>query len=312
LNQVVTIVVPVFAFVAFGWLSARTKFLGRDVERGLGAFALWVAIPSLLFRLMATAEFPDEPALGLTIAFFGAAGGAWLLSSLVARALGRPPGTSASFAMGGTFGNTVMMGIPLSLATFGDAAVFPLALVTATHAPVFWLLSTVQYEWFGGKQDTNLAEISRNLIVVLAKNPVVMAIIAGSLWRQTGLGLHSLFDSVITQAGQAAIPCALFAMGMSLASYGLKGELRAAPALTLIKLVIMPAIAYVIAFHIFDVPPMWGGTIVLLAAVPTGLNAYLFAAKYECGVASVSGTIALSTLVSILTLSVVIAFLGPG
>ena len=310
MNQVLTIVVPVFAFVVLGWVAARTKFLNREVERGLGAFALWVAIPALLFRLMATTEFPDEPAFGLMLAFFGSAGTAWLLSSLLAKALGRPPGTSASFAMGGTFGNTVMMGIPLALGTFGDAAVFPLALVTAIHAPVFWLLSTVQYEWAGTKHDIPFTTVLRDMVLVLAKNPVVMAIIAGTLWRLTGFGLHPLFDDVITQAGQAAIPCALFALGMSLASYGLKGELRAAPALAIIKLVVMPAVAWVIAYHVFDLPNAWAGTIVLLAAVPTGLNAYLFASKYECGVASVSGAIVLSTLFSVFTLSVVIAYFG--
>ncbi|MGI9483967.1 MAG: AEC family transporter [Hyphomicrobiales bacterium] len=310
MQQVLTIILPVFAFMGLGWGAARTKFLGRDVETGLGAFTLWVAIPALLFRLMTESEPAEGSAWGLWFAFFLAAAVAWGFASALAVVLKRPQGTAASFGMGAAFGNTVMLGIPLALATIGERAVLPLALITAVHAPLLWLLSTVQIELAGSNREVPIAKLLRDLLVVLVKNPVISALIAGLLWRYTGLGLHPIVDDIITKLGQAAIPCALFAMGMSLATYSLKGELRAAPALTFIKLVIMPLCVWVLAYHVFDLPPAWAGTALILSAVPTGVNAYLFAVRYDCGVASVSGTIALSALVSVATLSVVIAFLG--
>ncbi|MGI9373387.1 MAG: AEC family transporter [Hyphomicrobiales bacterium] len=312
MNQVLTIVLPVFAFLALGWLAAITNFLGREVEKGLSTFALWVAIPALLFRLMAESELDQGSAWELWGAFFLAASVAWVASSLVAVALKRPAETSASFAMGATFGNTVMMGIPLSLATFGEAAALPLALLTAVHAPVLWLASTVQIEWArsSGSKVSPL-KLLRDLFVVLAKNPIIMALLLGLLWRITGLGLTPIVHDIISKLGQAAIPCALFALGMSLAAYSLRGEIRAAPALTIIKLGLMPLCVWVTAYHIFELPPAWAGTALILAALPTGLNGYLFAVKYDCGVASVSATIALSTLISVATLAMVIAYINP-
>ena len=310
MNQVLIIVLPVFAFLALGWLAARTGYLGREVEKGLSMFTLWVAIPSLLFRLMANSDLSEGSALGLWAAFFSSVVLVWIASSLLAVALKRPAGTSAAFAMGGTFGNTVMMGIPLSLATYGEAAALPLALITAVHAPLLWLFSTLQIEWIRSGREVPLVKLARDLVIVLAKNPVVMALVAGLVWRTTGISLHPIIDDTITTMGQAAIPCALFALGMSLAAYNLKGELRAAPALSILKLVIMPACVWFTAFHVFDLPPSWAGTAVILAAVPTGLNGYLFAVKYDSGIASVSATIALSTIASVLTLTVVIAYLN--
>ena len=59
MNQVIAIVAPVFALMAFGWLAVKTGFLGKTVEQGLSAFSLWVAIPALLFRLTSEAEVPE-------------------------------------------------------------------------------------------------------------------------------------------------------------------------------------------------------------------------------------------------------------
>jgi len=310
LNQVLTIVLPLFAFMAMGWLSAITGFLGREVERGLSAFALWVAIPALLFWLMAKTDVPDASALGLWSAFFISGAVTWVAASILAIRLKRPVGTSASFSMGATYGNTVMLGIPLALATYGEAAALPAALITAVHAPVMWFSSTVQIEWARSGRDVVFGKLMRDLLVVLAKNSVIMAIIAGLLWRTTGLGLHAIVDDVVSKMGDAAIPSALFALGMSLATYSLKGELRAAPALTFLKLIMMPVCAWFVAFQMFDLPPVWAGTVLIFAAVPTGLNGYLFAMKYDCGVASVSASIALSTILSVFTLTAVIAYLN--
>ena len=211
--------------------------------------------------------------------------------------------------MGATFGNTVMLGIPLCLNTFGEDAAIPIALLTAVHAPTLWLASTVHYEWVTAGQGKGFAQVARELALVLAKNPVIMAILAGTAWGQLGLGMHPIVGDIISQLGQAAIPAALFALGMSLAAYSIKRELRAAPALTLLKMGLMPAIVWFMVAHVFALPPVWVGTAVIMAATPTGLNAYLFAAKYDVGVASVSSTIVLSTALSIIIIPVIILLL---
>ncbi|NNF80840.1 MAG: AEC family transporter [Rhizobiales bacterium] len=310
MHQVITIVAPVFAFMALGWLAARTRFLDASVEKGLSAFALWVAIPALLFRLTSQAELPDVAPWGYWLAFLVAGAACWISAVLLAHILGRPRSTGPAFAMGAAYGNTVMLGIPLCLNMFGDDAAIPIALLTAVHAPVLWLASTVQYEWTTASQGKSLLKVSRELAVVLAKNPVILAILAGTTWGQLGIGMHPVVSDIITQLGQAAIPAALFALGMSFVAYSIRRELRAAPALTLLKMVLMPAIVWVMVAHVFALPPVWAGTAVIMAATPTGINAYLFAAKYDVGVASVSSTIVLSTAASVVVIPAIILMLA--
>ena len=296
--------------MALGWLAARTGFLEASVEKGLSTFALWVAIPALLFRLTSEADLPDVAPWGFWLAFLVAGGVCWIIAVLLAHMLGRPRSTGPAFAMGASYGNTVMLGIPLCLSMFGEAAAVPIALLTAVHAPVLWLASTVQYEWTTARQGKGLGQVLRELALVLAKNPVIMAILAGTLWGQLGFGMHPVVSDIITQLGQAAIPAALFALGMSFVAYSIRRELRAAPALTVLKMVLMPAIVWVMAVHVFALPPVWAGTAVIMAATPTGINAYLFAAKYDAGVASVTSTIVLSTAASILIIPAIILLLA--
>lgn len=307
--QVITIVAPVFAFMTLGWLAARTGFLDAMVEKGLTAFALWVAIPALLFRLTSEAELPNIAPWGYWLAFLLAGAVCWVAAMVLARMIGRPRSTDPAFAMAATYGNTVMLGIPFSLSTFGEAAAVPIALLTAVHAPVLWLTSTVQYEWLTAGRGKSLSQVAQELALVLAKNPVILAILAGMSWGQLGLGLHPIASDIITQLGQAAIPAALFALGMSLAAYSIRRELRAAPALTVLKMILMPAMVWVMAAFVFTLPPVWVGTAVIMAATPTGMNAYLFAAKYDVGVASVSSTIVLSTAASILIIPAILLWL---
>lgn len=118
--------------------------------------------------------------------------------------------------------------------------------------------------------------------------------------------------TVIDGLAGAAIPCALIAMGLALHHHGLKTPLAQTAPITTLKLIVHPAIVYVLAFHVFVVPPVWAGVAVLFAAMPTGINAFLFAARYKTSQALASSTIALSTGVSPATIMFWLWMLGRG
>jgi predicted permease len=137
----------------------------------------------------------------------------------------------------------------------------------------------------------------------LIRNPIVIALLAGSLWRATNLGLHPIPDRFLELLGEAGIPTALVALGLSLASYSLKGQWRGILTLMSLKMLLLPLAVWLIARHVVDLDPFWTEIAVVLAAMPTGANAYLFAQRYATGTASVSGAIAIGTALSLVTLS---------
>ena len=297
--QVFLIVAPVFVLIAIGYAASLSGLLSTAAHKGISEFAFSIAMPALLFRTIAVAEVPALEPLHLWGAFFGSVAVTWALATLLTAAvLRRPQADAASIAIGSVYGNIVMIGIPLSLSAFGDAAAAPMALIVSINTPLLWIAGTLHMEWAGRREGTSLAALLASILVDLARNPLIVAIVAGSLWRLAGLGLHPIVDKVLALLAQAGVPCALVALGASLINFQIKGQAPTLAAMCLLKLAVMPAIAWVLAFWVFRLPPVAAGVVVLFAAMPTGANAYIFATRYQRVVNSTSGAVALGTLLS--------------
>jgi predicted permease len=140
----------------------------------------------------------------------------------------------------------------------------------------------------------------------LARNPLMLAIGFGVIWRFTGLGLNPVVDRTVELLAQAGSPAALIALGITLFRFEIKGEMLSVVVMSALKLLAMPAVAFVLA-KLLNLPPTAAGVIVLFAAMPTGANAYIFAVQYQRLVNPVSGAVALGTLLGAATLPVVVA-----
>ena len=108
-------------------------------------------------------------------------------------------------------------------------------------------------------------------------------------------------------AREAELPCALVAMGMSMTRIALEGNKRLIGAISALKLLLHPALVYVMAVPILHLPPLMAGSALLFAACPTGVNAYLLAERYRTGQSVTSGAISLTTMLAIFTMTVVVS-----
>ncbi len=143
----------------------------------------------------------------------------------------------------------------------------------------------------------------------LARNPIMLAVGCGLLWRLTGTGLHPVADKTVGLLAQAGAPAALIALGISLFGFEIKGHKLGIVVMCTLKLLAMPAVAWMLAFYIFDLPPIAAGVVVLFAAMPTGANAYIFAARYGRLANSVSGAVAVGTILAAVTLPLAVSLL---
>lgn len=308
--QVFLIVAPVFVLVAIGYAAARTNLLSDVAHKGISEFAFNIAMPALLFRTIAVAEVAAAEPLHLWAAYFGAGAVTWVLATLAtAFVLRRPAPDGASIAIGSVYGNIVMMGIPLALATFGPEAAAPMALILSVNTPLLWLAGTLHMGWADREAGTPVGSLAASLALDLIRNPIIVAIIAGGLWRFSGIGINTVVDKVLMLLAQAGVPCALVALGASLTRFQIKGQ---APTLTImlaLKLLVQPLIAWVLAFKMLNLPPVAAGVVVLFAAMPAGANAYIFAMRYQRVVNSTSGAVALGTVLAALTAAVLVSIL---
>lgn len=308
--DVLLVVAPVFALIVVGYLAATVRLLSEGSHRTLAEFAFGIAVPALLLKTLATARFPAVSPLRVWAAYFGALAVTWMAATTIARlVLRRPPADGATISMGAVYGNIVMLGIPLSLAAFGPQAAGPMALILAINTPILWLVGTMQigYAQHGGGETRK-----RQLLALasdLVRNPIVLGIAGGLLLRIAEVKLHPIADGTLSLIAQAGVPASLVALGASLRQFRIQGQSATLVSLVLLKLLLMPLVAWWLAFEVFALPPTAASVVVLFAAMPAGANVYLFANRYRSVVDSVSGAIALGTLISALTASALIGAL---
>ncbi len=307
MESILTTVLPVFGLIVLGFVFARLKLIDAATTRGLTQFVFMLAIPALLFRTVASMKPQEATPIGLWIAFFGGLAVTWILTTLISQkfdSLSASGGAAASMAAG--FGNVALLGTPLALAHYGEAAAVPVGLILSIHAPLLWFAATLQREITRHSTTVSFKRLGRELFFSLAKNAIVIALAAAAIWRLTGLGLHPVADRMLSMLSDASIPTALFSLGLSLATYSLRGQWSGMTVLIAMKMVLMPILVFLSLYYVVSVPPFWAKVALLLAAMPTGANAFLFAHRNEESVAAVSASIALGTGLAAITVSLLL------
>jgi malonate transporter and related proteins len=313
MNAIINTVLPVFGLIVLGYVLAKANILDGVAGRGITLFVFNIGIPALLFRTVATMSAQEGAPWALWIAFFGGLALAWILAAVVSRfvdSLNVSGGAAASMATG--FGNLALLGTPLALAHFGPGVAVPLGMILSVHAPILWTSATLHRELSRHSSTFSFADTAKSLAKMLATNAIIIALVAGAIWRATGLGLHPVPDKMLSMLSDASVPTALVALGVSLAAYNLRGSWGGMFVLIGLKMVAMPLFVFLLARYVVTLPPLWIKVAVLFAAMPTGANAFLFAQKNDEAVPAVSGAVALGTGFAAITAALLLWMMDAG
>jgi predicted permease len=217
----------------------------------------------------------------------------------------------AIIGFGSGFGNSVLLGIPLVLTSFGEQASLPLFLLLAFHSTVLFTAITVTIEVGRGSR-AELRAVPLKALKGLVSNPVLWGMAFGITFNLLRLELPDAIDRWALMMAGAAVPCALFSVGASLRAYRIAGALKPAAMIVALKLVVHPLAVWLLATLVFDVPPLWAKVVILLAALPVGVNVYVFGTRYDAGQAESAAAILISSVLSVVTLPIVLYWLGAG
>lgn len=300
---------PFFALVFCGYGAGRFGLLSESSVAGVNTFVFYFALPAFLFSLLATS--PVDEALnfsfaaaylsaGLAVAAVSAVLGVWLFGAERSEAVLR--GASASL------GNTGYMGLPLIAAAFGNEAAVAMALGLTLEVTVMMPLAIILLESDKGPE-RRLLDLVLTVASALARNPLIIAIAAGSAVSLSGLDLFSPVGNFAELLGNAAGPCALFTLGATLAGRALSGSLAEVSYLTTFKLAVHPAAMW-LAMTFFGVNELWTKVAILAASLPVAANVFILARQYDAYVDRTSGAILVSTTVSVATVSAFLILLS--
>lgn len=307
--NIFVIILPLVIVALTGFICTKSQWLSKDQLDALTKFAFYISIPAFLFLKMAQADFSDHVSVGLFAAFYLPVLLcyliAWLANFFITslhnknnkakNKVNNSAGASAIFALGGSYSNTVIVGLPVLLMALGEQVVAVVFLIVTFHSAIIFTLTSAitshghKFDWL-------------NFIKQIINNPVIISILSGLAFNLSGLTLPTIFAESLQLIGKPAISLALFILGASLTFYQVKNEIKLITVASLLKLLLLPLLVYLFSAKLFVLEPMIITILVVLSASPTGVNAYLVAKNYGQHQETVAGTVVVTTLLSILTM----------
>ena len=300
-------VVPIFILILTGWLVVRLGYLNAAVGDALGDFVFRVAVPVLLFRTIAEADFEEGSPWPLWVAYFSGVAVTWTIGHLAATlGFGRDARMGVLAGVSSAFANTVFIGLPLVSRVVGQEGVVALSILLSVHLPVMMIAGTLLMERAerktSGKPGQGLWRLMGGVVRNLVRNPLVIGLAFGALFHLIGRPLGGPAKIVVDQLAGVAAPAALVSIGMALDKYGLAGNTGLATVTSTLKLLVLPGAVFT-ACHLLGLSDSWTSALVLTSSVPTGVNAWLIANHFNVGHALASSTITLTTALGVVSVS---------
>jgi len=309
-QAVLNAVLPLFGLILTGYLCGRFGMFSRAATNILNRFAVYLALPALMFLAMAGIEPGQDGQAGFALAFGGGIAATFALGFALSRWRGRRVAPASIEGLDASYGNVGFMGVPLCLLVFGPDGL-PAAVVASlfTACALFlFAVALIEADLRGG---SGFGRAAGRVALSLLRNPLFLAPVAGAGVALTGLPLPAPVGRFADLLGGAASPCALVCIGLFLAQEGVAAsDAPAIGALVGLKLLFQPAVTAVLAIHVLAVPPAWSHPAVLLSALPIGSGPFTIAKLYGLKTGVTSGAILASHLLSVVTVSLLVAWLA--
>jgi malonate transporter len=300
---------PFFALIFCGYGAGRLRLLDETAAAGVNTFVFYFALPAFLFGLMSSSpigEVVNAPFIG---AYVTASLVLFALTALVGFRLfeiGRAE--AAVQGLAAVLANTGYMGIPLVSAVFGREAAVPIVVGLTLDGVLMIPLGIVIIESSKGRAES-LTHTALATFSALARNPLILSIFAGLAVSTTGFNPPMPLGNFLDLLGGTAGPCALFALGATLAGRTVAGGTAEVSYMTFMKLVLHPAALFFTTTVIFSVDPFWATAALLGAALPIAANVFIVARQYNVYVSRTSSAILISTALSLISVSALLLVL---
>jgi malonate transporter and related proteins len=311
-HPVLSALLPVVLLIAIGFLAGKRNWVSATAVKDLSNLVFLVLIPALLFRTMGAVHLEklDLKPVGV---YFLAAGTIFTIV-LLWQGLSR---RATVIALASIFSNTIMIGVPLVSLAYGEGAMVYLFTLISLHALALLTFATVVLEFAvmreraqHGKVST--ASIAKNVVLAMRNaviHPVPLPIIAGLLFAQTGWVIPAVLDRPLLLLGNAFGPMALVLVGITLAHTPVGAHIKGALAVSAVKNALHPALMAALGWA-FGLSGMPLTVMIVAAALPIGANVFLFSQRYHVAQELVTASVAVTTAVALVSVSLVMAWLG--
>ena len=294
--------VAIGLILVLGYALGKWKMISLETNKQLVNLLLMVFMPASLFMAF-PAEF-DEGAL--QIFFAGLVGGITVMLLLIVVAKGifmkkiykGELRYESQFAF--IFNNATFLGYPIVVNTFGESGViaycgFIIAFNVALFSYGIWLFER---------------KVSMKLFWQVVLNPSIIAVLLGMIVYLSGLMLPAFFTDAVGFVGNATTPLSVICVGYMLSRADIRVILKKWRLVltAALQLILAPVITY-FALLFLHFPAEVVAVCTLIQALPTATSLGLFATKYGHNEIEASELVAISTVLSIITLPIMVLIL---
>lgn len=291
------VILPVFIIIALGYLLERR--LGLDVQP-ISRVIFYALAPCLVFSSMATSTVSGTDLWKIAAFVLLTTLAMGLLAWTVARVLRFNRTRESAFLLTALFVNAGNYGLPINLFAFGQAGLERAAIFFTVSA----LLTSSVGVYLASRSQASGLDALRNVFKV----PIVYGALAGFAVNLVAITVPEPVAKAVNLVGGASVPLMLLLVGAQLARTSLAGELRVIGLATLVRLVVAPVVALVLAAW-FGLTGVTRQTCITEASMPTAVTTIILATEFEAEPQFVAGVVFASTLASIVTLTLLLALL---
>lgn len=309
---IVWLVFPFFGLIALGFAAGKLARLPIDGLAWLNVFVIYLALPALFFQLisktpvekLASVSFIAATTLGTFVVF------ASIFAIAMLRTRGDVPAATIQ-GLAAAYGNIGYMGPGLALVAFGSAAAVPVALIFCFDNTMHFIVAPLMMA-IGGETRKRPLALAFDVLLRIFTHPFIIATIAGVAAALMHIGVPDPIDRLLALLAGAAAPCALFAMGVTLALRPLRRFPVELGFIVPTKLLLHPLVVYVLLGLAGTFDPLWVKSAMLLASLPTATNVFVIAQQYGVWVERASASILVTTVLSVVTVTLVLYLVTSG
>lgn len=312
MSDITGLVLPFFGLILIGYLVAKWKKMPADALGWLNIFIIYVSLPSLFFRLISKTPIEQLTRFDFIITDIATTYTIFAVIfavGLLGRRATVPEATVQGLAA--AYGNIGYMGPGLALLAFGERAAVPVALIFCFENMLHFIVAPALIS-LGSKEKRPVRMVIRDICLRIALHPFIIATAIGFLAAAIHFQPPAPLQRLIDYLAQAAAPCALFAMGVTLALRPLKQIPAEIVYIVPAKLILLPTLMYLSLSAAGNFDHVWIQTAVLLAALPTATNVFVIGQQYDVWQERASATVLITTLASVLTVSGLLYLMRSG
>ena len=309
---IIGLIFPFFALIGLGFGTGRIVKRPLEGLAWLNVFIVYLALPALFFQLLsktpveqlANPGFVGATTLATFVTFLA------VFTAGYVKTRGDIPASTIQ-GLAGAYGNIGYMGPGLAILVLGDAAAVPVALIVCFENAAHFVVAPAMMALAGGDRRP-AGDVAIEVLRRVALHPFILSTAAGFAVAASGWQPPVAAMRLVDYLAQAAAPCALFAMGVTLALRPLKRVPVETGAIAAVKLLVLPAVVYVALRLVGGRDQTWVHAAVLLAALPTATNVFVISQHYGAWQERASATVLITTVLSIATLPLVLYLISAG